>query len=415
MGRVGASNMTSASNYRSGRGSDGIEELDGEDGKVIFPSGGGRQADRDVSGGKEKGKWGFLKKMSMGRMRSGSGSGSAIRPSPPVHSNTTPTLEGASRIPAMPTRPSTSMGHSSGSFANGSPAPNGNGYGPAFGHQEGGPSPASIGSLANSHQETVPVNFLGAPTSRKNKRRSYLPLDMPPSLNIPIPTTSPFMSSTSTFSSQHQPYLPSALDPTQKDDSDEDGESASILDSYLQHSPLDSPTMTFQPSSGGNDAAQDARMIAEANQARYLAGLRRVMEYLRELHDLSLPANAVGAPVDGSTGLDTPASQFSSTSSPLNSMSTPTPPMGGRGRSRRPTTGDRPPELKRDFSDGSMMLPSPGGSSMGVPGTVEMGRAMSTTESGNSDESQEPEPRKYKEDKVKRAMVIKEIIESVCS
>ena len=76
--------------------------------------------------------------------------------------------------------------------------------------------------------------------------------------------------------------------------------------------------------------------------------------------------------------------------------------------------------MKRDFSEGSMMLAqqsSPGGASF-EGGGVGMGRAMSTTttESGTgtngSDESSERvEVRKYKEDRVKRAMVVREIVE----
>ena len=408
MGRAGGTNAASSSGYRPAKGSDGIEELDGEDGKVAFPTSSRpvtpAAGDRDVSGGKEKGKWGFLKKMSMGRMRSGSGTGSAIRPPPPIHSSTTPMLEGASRIPGLPMRPSTSMGYSSGSRRNGTPPAS------AIPHelgQSGGPSTSSLASAAS--ESSPGLLSPGTPMSRKNKRRSYLPLDGVPSLNIPIPSTSPFMSSTSTFSSQHHPYLPSAMKRASKEDSDEEVDSVSIVESYLQQSPLESPTMTFQRPPAEDESADDAQQVAEQRRSLYLSGLRSVMNYLRDLHDLSLPANA-GTPIDGSTGLDTPASQFSS-GSPMNSMSTPTPPLGSKSRSRRPTTGDRgPPELKREFSEGSMMLPSPGGSSMGG-GPAEMGRAMSTTESGNSDESQEPEPRKYKEDKTKRAMVIREIVE----
>ncbi|KAL7417768.1 hypothetical protein BDY24DRAFT_411722 [Mrakia frigida] len=444
MGREGG--KSAAMSYRPTKGSDGIEELDGEEGG----GGGGREGTRRPStpsgelnglGGpvkeKEKGKWGFLKKMSMGRMRSGSGTGSTIRPPPPLHSNTAPVLD-RQQIPGLPTRPSTSMGSYGNGKSNACSNRNGNSS-----NSNGTPSTSSLVSSDATPPAMPSPGFLGASlsshaalTSRKNKRRSYLPLDVPPSLTIPIPSTSPFMSSVSTFSSAtSNHYLPSSVNVNEDSDEDEAeddpaGDSASILESYLQHSPLDSPTMTYHPSSlpppPPNHRLPSHEASEEFKRASYLAGLRKVMGYLRDLHDLSLPANAglfsSNNPIDGPTGLDTPASQFSGSSPSPAMMTTPTPPLGStsKSRTRRPTTGGGgggPPEMKREFSEGSMMLAqsSPGGASF--EGGVGMGRAMSTstaatTENGSDESSERVEVRKYKEDRVKRAMVVREIVET---
>lgn len=426
MGRQSGSHAVAAFVPTKG-GADEMEELDGEDSPPLGKKPSTPSGERDLGPveKKEKTKWGFLKKMSMGRMRSGSGSGSSIRPPPPLHSNTAPVLDLSQRSvssPGLPTRPSTSMGYSSSSSSYG------NANGPSTSSLSSSDTPPAVSNSKMGPSSSA--GYLGLPssasTSRQKKRRSYLPLDMPPSLNIPIPSTSPFMSSVSTFSSTNH-FLPSAMAHTSEDDSDgdDDADSASILESYLQNSPLESPTMTFQPSTNPNQHSTSASSAAEDDfrQASYLAGLRKVMGYLRDLHDLSIPPTlSSNAPIDGSTGLDTPAShasQFSATNSPSPAMmmssasSTPPPSSSSKSRSRRPTIGGGsgggpPPEMKRDFSEGSMMIsqPSPG---------LEGGRAMSmSAKTDGSDESSERmvvEQRKYKEDKVKRAKVVQEIVE----
>ncbi|KAH7924879.1 hypothetical protein BV22DRAFT_1012330 [Leucogyrophana mollusca] len=309
--------------------------------------------------GKEKqGRWGFLKKMSMGKMRPDSPAsrpatayGRVPRPEPIASSVSASAALGSSSStsPQIDVRFSTT-----GTL---------------------GPLPTSAPILALSppvHEEEVastdsllpssplPSSNLLAPSApRSARRRSFLPVDgsIAGSISIPSPTT--FVYGVSVSSDADDTEEPRGTTPSP----------VPILDT----------------------SEYALRREEERAREAYTRALRSVMAYLKDMNDLGLSqgntTSMYGASLDemGTIGL----------------------------RSRRPTVVE-----SRTNSEGSVLSLSRAAS---VSGQLRSPDAMASLRSGNAsqtisvattDSSGSSEERKYKDDKGKRALVIREIVET---
>ena len=197
------------------------------------------------------------------------------------------------------------------------------------------------------------------PSSRASKRRSFLPIDMTP---IPIPNASQF-----------------CPDLTVTDGSEEPGEE------HIVPSPVQVETL---------DEIQ-RREEEHAREARIRA-LRSVKAYLRDMHDLNQSLTQTMSMYGGP------------------------PPEIPQTRSRRPTMVDGGPgRMPSDMSVSSMSSGSPSSRPESVNlrstegrsrGNATQTNSVATTDSGGSGAGEE---RKCKDDKAKRARVIREIVEWV--
>ncbi|OSD03495.1 hypothetical protein PYCCODRAFT_1365834 [Trametes coccinea BRFM310] len=363
--------------------------------KVVFPQEGAypmeqalppRARAKDDKGSR----WGFLKKMSMGKMRTDQPplpSRTSLHQSqvphqhPPVPTRPPPPKQVAS-VPLLDVRISTT--------------------GTLLEHEQMAEAPA-MPNLSRKHsndllkmtaspldqlkkmsteaaKQAPPVasnNLLvpSAPTSRANKRRSFLPIDVSP---IPIPAASQFVpgvTATNSAEDSEEPLAPGAASPVQP--------------------------RSVQPSPLRIDTYEEMQQREEerAREARIRA-LRSVMSYLRDMHDLTRSQSQTMSMY----GMASPDSQSSGT------------------RSRRPTMVDNG-RLPSESSVASVS--SAGSSSMNRPESVNLrateGRvgiragsmaqtnSVATTDSTGSKDGEE---RKYKDDKAKRARVIREIVET---
>ncbi|KAI0669959.1 hypothetical protein C8Q78DRAFT_976546 [Trametes maxima] len=207
-------------------------------------------------------------------------------------------------------------------------------------------------------------------TSRANKRRSFLPIDVSP---IPIPAAAQFVPGiTATNSSEEAeegvpPPLPSPVQPSP------------VQDSYEE---------------------VQRREEERAREARIRA-LRSVMAYLRDMHDLSRSQTQTLSMY----GIASPDSQSSGT------------------RSRRPTMVDngRLPSESSLTSLASTSSPASRPESVNLrstEGRLAMSRSGSTTQTNSVATTDSNgsggggEERKYKDDKAKRGRVIREIVET---
>lgn len=313
--------------------------------------------------GRDKGgrRWGFLKKMSMGKMRIESPSSSGRATPMNISSPSPDTLPSFRRTtkPDSPPRPATS---------------------PRIDMRistTGALGPLSIGPLSTVSQQTIErkasnnalktpyststvpaaVNLLAppaTPTSKAAKRRSFLPIDPPPHLNIPTPST----------------FVPglTALNGDNADD---------------VHSPaLD----TTELSRREEDKLREASTRA----------LRSVMAYLKDMNDLNQTQTQTN-----------PLSMYGPSSDEG---------IGGASRSRRPTIVDR------GVSDGPISRSGSSGQLSGLSGQLRSMESMAGLRNGNaaqtmsvattdSSGSGSGEERKFKDDRSKRAMVVREIVE----
>ncbi|KAI0639341.1 hypothetical protein C8Q77DRAFT_1044055 [Trametes polyzona] len=337
-------------------------------------------------------RWGFLKKMSMGKMRTDQPlppppsrtslhqsqvpqqqSPYPSRPPPPKHVasvplldvriSTTGTLLQQQEQPSddVPIVPSLSRKHSNDLLKlTASPLD-------------------QLKKMSNEAAKQAPAgssgNLLVPPvpqaTSRANKRRSFLPIDVSP---IPIPAASQFVPGvTATNSSEEaeEPAIPAASP------------------SPVQRSPV-------QPENAYEEVQR--REEERAREARIRA-LRSVMAYLRDMHDLTRSQTQTLSMY----GIASPDTQSPGT------------------RSRRPTMVDN----GRLASESSIASINSGGSSSSRPDSVNLrsteGRigirtgnttqtnSVATTDSTGSGGAEE---RKYKDDKSKRSRIIREIVET---
>ena len=301
----------------------------------------------------KSGRWGFLKKMSMGKMRPGPESPAQSRPHttynrmPQVEPFAAPASSPATfttMTPQIDVRFSTTgfLGPLPGSAPTPPPEQKTETEAPRSEKASPTPPPPS------------PSNFLApssSPVPRASRRRSFLPVA---DVSVPI-----------------LPPLPvSALDSLSVP-ADED------LD---RQSPTPSPVLATDP--------VDYALRREEERAReaYTRALRSIMAYLKDMNDLGLSQGNTMSMYGG-------AEEAS--------------PMGMR--SRRPTIVDKA------SSDASTISMSRAGSMSGQlrsPDTISGLRSGTTSQTvsvANSDGS--TEERKYKDDKCKRALVVKEIVE----
>jgi len=308
---------------------------------------------RHSSGGKEKGtRWGFLKKMSMGKIKQDT------PPTRPPSSRRSPS-DGTDRFaksPQINMRISTTgnldvMGKDS----------------PLLRKQSKDllkiPNNASTLSPPSS---ASPSSFLAppSPTTRSARRRSFLPVESPFTVSVP----------------EAAAFVPGIT----ATNSDED-----VEDVTAKFSPLDVAAEMRRQEELARRQREEA-MRREEDRARegYLRALRSVMAYLKDMHDLGL--SQMGEIEPDVSGL----------------------------RSRRATGVDGPRDVSMALS-GSTAVDSMNGEQLRNSDTlsgIRNGSSLQTLSvmSGASGESSgsggSVEERKFKDDKGKRAMIIKEIV-----
>lgn len=305
-------------------------------------------ADRQAT---SRGRWGFLKKMSMGKMRADSPTvsrpntshGRTPRPEVILGSVSNPSQLSTNILPQIDVRFSTSgsLGHIPNSTPTVSLSP-----------------PINEEDLAVSTdappESTNPGKSL-APTSspRASKRRSFLPVDGSAVANLVIPSPTHFIQEASATGNLE----------------------------------MDEPAAGLRPSSAVDADDFVARREEERARETYTRALRSVMAYLKDMNDLNLSQGTALSMYGGS---------------PEDSLSI--------SRSRRPTV------VERANSEGTIsraasisgQLRSPEAMAGLRSGTTSQTISVATTDSSGSSEE-----RKYKDDKGKRALVIREIIEYV--
>ncbi|KAG2350574.1 hypothetical protein BDR05DRAFT_954675 [Suillus weaverae] len=319
-----------------------------------------RQSQSHSKEGEKSRRWGFLKKMSMGKMRPGPDS-----PAPPYRPITTYSrtshpesgIVSASNpiTPFSSTSPQIDLRFSTTEF-----------FGPLTG---GAPSVALSPPELENETETptsekaspipppaIPGSFLipsSSPVPRSSRRRSFLPVDD----TATIPSLSP---------------VPFSERLSGGDDADEPR-----------------PSMSSSPAPDSDSVDFATRREEERAREAYTRALRSVMAYLKDMNDLGL-----------SQGGNT-ISMYSGGEENLSSGM----------RSRRPTI------IERTNSDTSAMSAISRAGSMSaqlrspdVMSSLRSGTASQTVSVAASDCSQEE--RKYKDDKSKRALVVREIVET---
>ncbi|KZT21653.1 hypothetical protein NEOLEDRAFT_1139056 [Neolentinus lepideus HHB14362 ss-1] len=310
---------------------------------------------------KERGsKWGFLKKMSMSKMRNDSPSSSrpSSRPttahggppvSPFVNGSAVPRsipdiLTPAPTNELRPETPHIDLRISMAGTLDSIPATHPYAQDKSSPGSLTSPPPSSGGFLSPT-----------SPGNKARKRRSFLPIDVPPNLNIPVPPPSDFVPGVRAVGADEMGEVRG------------DSARTSVGSQHLN----------------GEDRGRDA----------YSRALRSIMAYLKDMHDLGTSQGNVMSMYGSSLSLGEGIS---------NSMG-----------SRRPTLV----EGGRVMSDGSIASSSSMSSSYlrspETPGRSSSAQTLSvvTTDSGSSGQANEEE-RKYKDDKGRRAMIVREIVET---
>ncbi|OCH96469.1 hypothetical protein OBBRIDRAFT_4917 [Obba rivulosa] len=327
---------------------------------------------REEKGGEKTSRWGFLKKMSMGKMRPDSPNMRAsAAPRVQVQANARP---GLSRMPgsaSMPIVPQIDVRISTtGVLLNSAASTPSTAIPPSLSRKVSTdvlkavpPLPENL-PVPRLHAIQVPLNsLLVPPTPRSGKRRSFLPIDMSP---IPIPAAAPFVHGLTATNS-----------------TDEDDRSAAP--SPLPPSPIPVPTETME---------ELQRREEERQREARIRALRSVMAYLKDMHDLGLSqsntTSVYGGPGDAT---------------------------GGGMRSRRPTFADggRIPSESSTSSlisssasrPDSVQLRSAESRSALRSGYTTQTNSVATTDSGESGGE-----RKFKDEPAKRGRIIREIVET---
>jgi hypothetical protein len=405
------SQLRSAPSMRRGEGNDGQQPQSANPRTSQHVRAAAKEKEKE----KEKsGRWGFLKKMSMGRMRNESPS-SPPAPMPttsfaarhvnhpsvtigrqtPTPQRRTPSIAGAGALgPQISMRISTTgtlsvLQDSEAPVFNVSPAeddelinkPQPPTIATAVTAQAP-PSPSPVG-LNTSPSLMVPPS----PTPRSAKRRSFLPLDLVPPAGVADGTPSLSVLGAHPVVANSGNGLNIPIPPT----------SAFVPTSVVTNE-ADAAVVRMMPSAQF-EHEQLLRREEEKARETYARALRSVMAYLKDMNDLSI----VQAPT---LGVDDQAA--------------------GTVRLRRPTMSDQ----HRVFSDSSIetmgsagaasagsgssggaVLSRPGSSALGVGRTGMQTLSVASTDSNGSGGS--GEERKFKDDKSKRAMVVREIVECV--
>ncbi|KDR85180.1 hypothetical protein GALMADRAFT_330695 [Galerina marginata CBS 339.88] len=315
-------------------------------------------------------KWGIFKKMSMGR----------IKPDPPSTSSSPSSSPNPPRI----TRPSTSSGLPNSHYSSISRAGGGFSRTPQIDVRlstsgtldglpgisqppspnpprqqlmpEPAPAPPSMGGSL-----TVPSgNLLAPPNPRATKRRSFLPVDAPGAMSLSIPENSAFVTGVVvSHDGEDQPGGPDAQARV--------ATPSPVLDheQYIRRE---------------EDRARDA----------YMRALRSVMAYLKDMNDLGAVQQQAGNPLS-----------MYGTSAQDEHM-----------RSRRPTVVEREVSMASTNSTTIASMSDNSGhlrSSDSIAG-LRSGSSSQTLSVATTDSSGSSEERKFKDDKGKRAMVIREIL-----
>ncbi len=207
------------------------------------------------------GKWGFLRKMSMNKIKADKGATMTASASANLKSMPPPLNHTSSDpVPTLPMRPGMSSTRSAMTL-------------PTRKAMTSDVSEFGLNSTKMpSSASTLPISGLpsvtsmhGSVTGRSNtrgKRRSFLPLDGPPSINISIPSTTPFMPTTAMFEA-------------------ETGE----LPSTPSEETIDDVTMIASQSGPIIDSPSGEIDV----ELRCATGLESIKSYLRDLFDLSRP------------------------------------------------------------------------------------------------------------------------------
>nr|GAT49748.1 predicted protein [Mycena chlorophos] len=289
-----------------------------------------------IRAGKEKEKnsrWGFLKKMSMGKMKM---DGPSPRPSPPQirhmarpPGTAPPTIDRfAAQSPQINMRFSTtgSLDAFTTPVVNAPPV--------VLEEAPAASTPSSGGNL-----------LAPPPTTARAKRRSFLPIDGPPSLNIPIPEPSNFVPGVTATNGDGQGEATSPV---------------AFADNY-------------------------SRREEERAREAYQRALRSVMAYLKDMNDLGASQQAAGMGVYGANGDEALAP-----------------------RSRRPTGTAL--EREASVSSNGSSIDSSQLRSLDSLSGVRTGTSTQTNSVATTDSSGSGDERKFKDDKGKRAMVVREIV-----
>ncbi|KZV75588.1 hypothetical protein PENSPDRAFT_624362 [Peniophora sp. CONT] len=355
------------------------------------------------AGKKEKGKWGFLRKMSMGKLKTDSPplpGAAPPRPAPmqiastaslprpglaplvnSVEQRSASTPAFARQTPAHgPSKLDVRLS-STGALNIDMPSLNGNALPPSIIEPEEGEEAglAQVIEIDDAPSTALPPSatastpgFLGAgsssgmlmppasPTSRRNKRRSFLPIDFAGGLSIPVPSPSAFVTGF-------------AVD---------DGAASDEADRARTPSPTPADLL---------------RREEERAREAYTRALRSVMAYLRDMHDLSVPQIISGTPGEGTTRSRRPTvsevgGRTNSEASTPSVSATGTPVIGS------PTSVSTNGGQLRSMESISRLR------SVSQSQTTSM---MSTDSSGSGSEG-----RKFKDDGAKRAAILREIVET---
>ena len=311
---------------------------------------------------KQRTRWGFLKKMSMGKIKPDSptlpSSGSpnptrvsrlttATGGSPPKLTSSVRGIDRLSKTPQIDLRFSTT------GALDAFPA--------ITASQSHPPSPEKPPFLVDKPPVPSSNGLLAAPV-RSAKRRSFLPIDAPGQISLSIPENSKYVSGV-------------VVSP----DAD-DQQAQPSLNSVRGGLTLSTPVV---------DHEVHRRKEEERARDAYMRALRSVMAYLKDMNDLSHVQQSNPLSMYGASSDEHP-----------------------HPRSRRPTV------VESQFSRESSMTSS-GGSTTDSSSHLRSAESIAGMRSGSSsqtlsvmttDSSGSQEERKFKDDKGKRAMVIREIV-----
>lgn len=310
-------------------------------------------------------KWGFLRKVSLSRLRTEKDRSAQLSASAAANLASMPTgpvISAPTLVGGVPKRPPL---NATGWSTNMIPT------------RPRGTSQSSVDLNLTASTMSVPkmpVNAYGtAPTGARGKRRSFLPIDpSPPSLNVAIPSTSPFMAPQATLADAEQPHT--LADDAVETLGDEDGHSMGHYTTSTHHSYARSvDNLSIYDSDG-----------------RYARGLESIKSYLRDLYDLSLPPRE---PYGGFEVIDSGLGGSETLS-----------PMGESATLRDSVTESAVSARHLTIST----IPSRGVSMV----SVNSERHSAYSSAGGSNHLDTDNQKRYKDDKSKRARVVREIYET---
>lgn len=224
-------------------------------------------ADDSEAEGEKNSKWGFLRKVSLSRLRTEKDRAAQLNVSAAANVSSMPTgpvISAPTLVGGAPKRPPLNAHSWSANMVPGRPR----------GASQGSVDLAVTASITSGPKMSgqLAVNAYGTSTNARNKRRSFLPIDpSPPSLNVSIPSTSPFMAPQASLVDHEQSHV--------------------IGDDAVETLGEDSGlSMGHHTTSTHHSYAQSVdNMSINDHDGRYARGLESIKSYLRDLYDLSLP------------------------------------------------------------------------------------------------------------------------------